>query len=190
MDDGAVLLGGVDVRALALRDLRSAIALVPQSGFIFARSIGDNIRMGVPDASDADVEAAAESAGIASFIRGLPNGYGTPLNELGTRLSGGQAQRISMARALLTRARVLILDEATNQVDAPTEAAIIDALTQQRGKRTIVMVAHNFSAVRNADRIIVLEAGKVAESGTHEELVSRRGAYATMWAAQEGTSCP
>jgi subfamily B ATP-binding cassette protein MsbA len=190
VDAGAVFLGGVDVRDLALTKLRSAIALVPQSGFIFARSIADNIRMGAPDASDTEVEAAAESAGIASFIQGLPDGYDTLLNELGTRLSGGQAQRISMARALLTDARVLILDEATNQVDAPTESAIIDALTLQRGKRTIVMVAHNFSAVRNADRIVVLEAGKVVESGTHAELVSRRGSYATMWAAQEGTPCP
>ena len=112
------------------------------------------------------------------------------MNELGTRLSGGQAQRISMARALLTDARILILDEATNQVDANTEAAIIDALARQRGKRTIVMVAHNFSAGRSADRIIVLAEGKVAESGTHEELVSLGGAYLNMWTAQEGASCP
>ena len=180
---GRVELGGIDVRELAVGPLRRSVAVVAQDGFLFARSIADNIALGKPGATPEEIEQAARIAGAHAFIDALPNRYDTQLNELAQRLSGGQAQRICVARALITDAPVVVLDEATNQVDAQTERDILQALEKVRGGRTIVMIAHNLTAVRGADRIVVLADGVVSELGTHDELVAQDGSYAALWRA-------
>lgn len=183
---GTVRLGGVDVTQVALDELRSKVSVVHQSGFLFARTIAENIGLGAPHATREEVIDAAKIARVDLFVRSLPKGYDTALNELGKRLSGGQAQRISLARALVRKTPVLVLDEATNQVDAKTEADILAALAQLRGECTVIMVAHNLSAVRDSDRIVVMDDGKVVEEGTHQKLVSLKGRYANLWRIQEG----
>jgi ATP-binding cassette subfamily B protein len=186
-----VTVGGVDVRAASLGSLRRAVAVVQQEGFLFARTIAENVRLGRPDATDAEVRAALERAGAAPFVDALPSGADTLLNELGQRLSGGQVQRLCLARALLMDAPVLLLDEATNQVDAQTERAILDALHAVRGGRTVVLIAHNLTAVRHADTIAVLDGGQVVELGSHDALVGANGRYAALWRAwleQEGAA--
>lgn len=188
---GCVTIGGVDVRAIALGQLRRAVAVVQQEGFLFARTVAENVRLGRPDATDAEVRSALEQAGAASFVDGLPRGADTLLNELGQRLSGGQVQRLCLARALLMDAPVLLLDEATNQVDAQTERVILDALHAVRGGRTVILIAHNLTAVRHADQIAVLDGGQVVELGGHDALVALDGRYAALWRAwleQEGAS--
>jgi subfamily B ATP-binding cassette protein MsbA len=186
---GAVHVGGIDVRDAMLASLRRAVAVVGQDGFLFARTVAENVALGRPDAPRDEVEDALRIAGAARFVAALPQGMDTPLDELGRRLSGGERQRLCLARALVTRAPILLLDEATNQVDAETEAAILDALAELRrtpeGRtRTIVVVAHNLSAVRPADRIAVVERGRIVEQGTWDELVALRGRFWALAVAQ------
>ena len=154
--------------------------------FLFHGSVADNIRYGDPLASDADVEQAAASAEAADFIRGLPQGYDTVVGERGQKLSGGQRQRLAIARAILRDPTVLLLDEATSAVDNETEAAIQRSLTQVARGRTTIVIAHRLSTIVSADLIHVMADGRVAESGTHDDLLAQGGRYAALWEVQTG----
>ncbi|GAA4802127.1 ABC transporter ATP-binding protein [Nocardioides caeni] len=183
---GEVLLDGTDVRELDWDSLRGSVGYVAQDIYLFSGSIADNIAYGRPDASQADIEAAAEAAAIADFVASLPEGYGTWVGERGVTLSGGQRQRIALARALLRDPALLVLDEATSAVDNETEAAIQSSLRRAGERCTTLVVAHRLSTVRHPHRIWVLDAGRVIEAGTHDELVAQRGSYAALWAVQTG----
>ena len=184
---GRVTLDGADVRGVSLESLRDAIAYVGQDATVFDDTALANIACGRPGATRAQVEEAARAAAAHDFITALPQGYDTVLGPGGARLSGGQRQRISLARALLRNPRVLLLDEATSALDTASEAAVQSALAALRAGRTTLVVAHRLSTVRDADLIVVLEAGRVAESGTHDALLARGGAYAGLVRAQAFT---
>jgi ATP-binding cassette subfamily B protein len=183
---GRVLVDGHDVRELASASLRRAIGYVSQDVFLFQGSVRENIGYGRPAATDAEIEAAARLAEAHDFIVELPDGYDTVVGERGQKLSGGQRQRLSIARAILTDPAILVLDEATSAVDNETEAAIQRSLARVAEGRTALVIAHRLSTVRDADRIWVLEAGRVAEAGTHDELVAAGGLYAALWRVQTG----
>lgn len=177
---GAVAINGRDIRELKLHDLRSRIALVTQEPFLFDDTIAANIAYGRPGASQAEIEAAAASAAAHDFISALPEGYATRAGEAGLRLSGGQRQRIAIARAFLKDAPILLLDEATSALDTESEALVQAALERLMEGRATLMIAHRLSTVRNADRIYVIEAGKVVEQGSHSALVKKGGLYARL----------
>ncbi len=179
-EKGTVRLDGLDIRDLALRDLRRSLAVVPQDPTLFSASVADNIRYGRPDASDAEVRAAAEAASALGFIEALPHGFATDLGARGVRLSGGQRQRIAIARALLCDPAVLLLDEATSALDAESELAVQQALDRVMRHRTTLVIAHRLATVQKADRIVVLDQGRVVDVGTHAELVGRGGLYARL----------
>lgn len=181
-DAGTIRLDGVDVRDLTLADLRSQVSLVPQRPHLFAGTLGDNLRLARPDATDADLDAACALARLDEFVAGLPAGYDTPIGEMGSRLSGGQRQRLAIARAVLQDAPVVVLDEATSQLDPETQASLMAALRDLGASRTVIQVAHRLETVRAADQIVVLDAGRVVEHGTHDELAAAGGAYATLLA--------
>jgi subfamily B ATP-binding cassette protein MsbA len=181
---GRVLLDGTDVRDLTLASLRAQVALVTQEPFLFDDTVRANIAYARPDASTADIEAAAEAAAAHDFITALPAGYNTVVGEAGARLSGGQRQRIAIARAFLKNAPVLLLDEATSALDAESERQVQDALERLMAGRTTILIAHRLSTVRAADRIYVLESGRVVEQGRHAELVARGGLYSRLARAQ------
>lgn len=182
VESGAVRLDGVDVREVTQRSLRRQVHMVSQEPFLFARSIADNIRLGRPDASDAELVEAARLANAHDFISALPEGYETPVFEGAVNLSVGQRQLVCIARAVLSDPRVLILDEATAHVDTHTEALIQQALEGLLRGRTAVVIAHRLGTVRGADRIHVIDGGRVVERGRHDELVARGGLYATLHA--------
>ena len=181
---GRILIDGHDLRDVQLASLRSQIALVLQDPFLFPISIAENIAYGRPDASAAEVEAAARAANAHDFIMRLPGGYDSLVGERGATLSGGERQRISIARALLKDAPILILDEPTSALDAGTEALIMDALARLMRQRTTFIIAHRLATVQHADRIIVLDQGRIVETGTHQELIGRSGLYARFCALQ------
>ena len=183
---GAVCLDGTDIRDLHLDDLRGAFGLVSQDVFLFHGTVRENIAYGRADAAHEQVVEAAMVAEAHDFIMALPHGYDTVVGERGQKLSGGQRQRVSIARAVLADPPVLVLDEATSSVDNETEAAIQRSLASIGKHRTMVMIAHRLSTVRHADRIHVLEAGRVTEAGTHEELVALNGLYSALWRVQTG----
>lgn len=184
-NQGQVLLDNVDIKTLQLRWLRDQIGLVNQEPALFATTILENILYGKPDATTAEVEAAASAANAHSFITLLPNGYNTQVGERGTQLSGGQKQRIAIARAMLKNPKILLLDEATSALDAGSESIVQEALDRLMVGRTTVVVAHRLSTIRNVDTIAVIQQGQVVETGTHEELIAKAGAYASLIRFQE-----
>ncbi|HEY5938489.1 MAG TPA: ABC transporter transmembrane domain-containing protein [Kofleriaceae bacterium] len=177
VDSGRVLLEGVDIRTLSLAELRKSLAMVAQEPVLFSGTIRENIAYGRDGATREDIEQAARDAYAHDFIVGFPDGYDTMIGERGTKLSGGQKQRVALARALLADPRVLILDEATSNLDAESEAAVQAALARLMAGRTTIIVAHRLSTVRDADRIVVLDGARIVEQGAHDELMARRGTY-------------
>lgn len=181
---GQISLGGIDIRQLALADLRQHIGVVLQDSVIFGSSALENIRYGRPDATDEEVHAAARAAAAHDFILALPQGYATYLGERGVRLSGGQRQRIAIARAILKNPPILLLDEATSALDAESEQLVQEALERAAANRTTLVIAHRLATVKEADRIVVLEGGRIVAQGRHEELLHSSPLYARLAALQ------
>ena len=184
--EGRVVIDDHDVREVQLKTLREQVALVLQEAFLFPRSVAENIAYGRPQASAAEIEAAARAANAHEFILRLPEGYQTVIGERGATLSGGERQRLSIARALLKNAPILILDEPTSALDAETEHLLMEAIERLTRNRTTFIIAHRLSTVRRADRIVTLATGHIAEIGTHEELIQRGGIYARFHELQSG----
>ena len=182
--EGAIRVDGHDLRDVRLQDLRSRIGMVMQETFLFNMTVADNLRFGSKNASHEDLEAAARMAAAHEFITELPQGYDTLIGDRGVRLSGGQRQRIAIARALLVRPAILVLDEATSSVDTRTDRAIQRALEQLMQERTTIVIAHRLSTIRRVDQIIVVEAGRIVASGTHEELLISSEAYRAIYELQ------
>jgi ATP-binding cassette subfamily B protein IrtB len=181
VDAGAVRLGGVDVRSMRAADLMSRFAMVFQDVYLFDGTIEENVRLGRPDASPAELRAAAAAARLDEVVARLPAGWATPVGEGGALLSGGERQRVSIARALLKDAPVVLLDEVTSALDPANEAAVHAGIDRLLRDRTVVMVAHRLQTVRRADEIAFLAGGRVVERGSHEELLARGGRYAEYW---------
>ena len=181
---GSVRLGGVDVRALPLATLRGAIGVVPQDVVLFNDTLLENLRYADPEASETRVREVLRQAQLADFVARLPLGLETMVGERGLKLSGGEKQRVAIARALLKDPRVLIFDEATSSLDTLSEQAILKALAEAAAARTVLVIAHRLSTIVHADRIVVLDQGRVAEQGTHATLLAARGLYAKLWDAQ------
>ena len=183
-DTGAVLLDGHDVRRVSPAELREQIGFVPQETFLFSLTLGENIAFGVKDATDEQIRRAAEIAGLATDLETFPEGLKTMVGERGITLSGGQKQRTAIARAVLRNPRILILDDALSSVDTLTEERILTDLQEVMRGRTTILISHRVSTVRNADRIFVIEYGRVAEEGSHAELIGQGGYYADLYQKQ------
>jgi ATP-binding cassette subfamily B protein len=184
VSEGGIRLNGQDIRQLSLRDLRGGIAIVPQDPVIFSANALENIRYGRATATDAEVKQAAKAALVDEFIDRLPEGYQTFLGERGTRLSGGQRQRIAIARAILKGAPLLLLDEATSALDAESEILVQRGLNAAMEGRTTLIIAHRLATVQKADRIVVMERGRIVEIGTPDDLRGQGGLYARLAALQ------
>jgi ABC-type multidrug transport system fused ATPase/permease subunit len=186
VDEGAVRLGGVDVRDVTFESLRDTVGMVTQDGHLFHESIRSNLLLAAPEATEADLWAALRRARLADLIAEMPDGLDTVVGERGYRLSGGQRQRLTIARLLLGRSRVVVLDEATASLDSESEAAVQQALGEALAGRTSIVIAHRLSTVRAADQILVIEDGRVVERGTHRELLARGGRYTVLYETQFG----
>lgn len=186
IDSGKVMIDQQDISHITQADLHKSIAYVPQEPLLFHRSLRDNILYGNPGASNEVVNAAARKAHALDFIEQLPHGFNTLVGERGVKLSGGQRQRIAIARAILKEAPILVLDEATSALDSESEKLIQASLTELMKNRTAIVIAHRLSTIQKMDRIIVLEAGKIIEDGSHKDLLKKQGTYARLWAHQSG----
>jgi ATP-binding cassette subfamily B protein/subfamily B ATP-binding cassette protein MsbA len=182
--EGRITIGGADIRGFRYRSLRRQIALVLQDPFIFPMTIGENIAYARPDATEEEIVAAAKAANAHDFIMRLPEGYDSEVGQRGATLSGGEKQRLSIARAFLKDAPILILDEPTSALDARTESLLLEALERLMRGRITFIIAHRLSTIRHADQIVVLHRGEVVEQGTHAELVARDGSYADLYNRQ------
>src|SRR5436190_8263054 len=180
---GSVRIDGIDIRDIRLADLASIVGIVSQETYLLHTTVRENLRYAKPDATDAELEAAARAARIHDLIASLPDGYDTVVGSRGHRFSGGEKQRIAIARTLLRDPRILVLDEATSALDTETERAVQQAFDALAAGRTTITIAHRLSTVRDADRIAVLDHGRIVESGTHDDLVSEAGRYAQLTAA-------
>ena len=188
VDEGAILIDGQDLRSVSQASLRDAIGVVPQDTVLFNDSVYYNISYGRPDASPGEVERAARLARIHAFIMGLPDGYQTLVGERGLKLSGGEKQRVAIARTVLKDPRLLLFDEATSALDSRTESEIQNNLEALSRGRTTLVIAHRLSTVVDADEILVLDEGRIIERGRHTELLARKGRYAEMWRRQQEDS--
>jgi ATP-binding cassette, subfamily B, bacterial len=186
VDGGRILIGGQDITTMSQADLRGLIAYVPQDPAMFHRTLRENIAFGRPEATDAEIRAAAAAAHVLEFVEGLPDGFDTLVGERGVKLSGGQRQRVAIARAILRDAPILLLDEATSALDSESEARIQEAIWSLMADRTAIVVAHRLSTVAGMDRLVVLDRGTVIEEGTHTALLARGGEYAELWRRQSG----
>jgi ATP-binding cassette, subfamily B, bacterial len=186
--EGVVRFGGVDLRDATVASLRDRIVVVPQEGFLFSGTIRDNVRVGRPTASDAEVEVALADLGLAERFAAFPDGLETEVRERGSRLSAGEKQLVSLARAALADPAVLVLDEATSSLDPGTEALVEAAMVRLTEGRTVVLVAHRLSTAERADRVAVVNDGRLQELGTHADLVGQGGQYAAMYATWSGTT--
>jgi subfamily B ATP-binding cassette protein MsbA len=184
VNEGQITIDGVDIRDVRLASLRSQIGIVTQHTFLFDDTVRNNIAYGDPQRAMADVIAAAQAAHADEFIASMPNGYDSFIGEMGMQLSGGQRQRLAIARALLKDAPILILDEATSALDSDSERMVQEALERLMTERTTLVIAHRLSTIRNADRIVVLVDGTIAEEGTHEELLARKSEYSRLYSLQ------
>jgi ATP-binding cassette, subfamily B, heavy metal transporter len=188
--EGRILMDGHDLRDITQASLRAAIAVVPQDTVLLNETLRDNLAFGRPDATDAEIEAAARIAQLDRFVAGLPDGWDTLVGERGLKLSGGEKQRVAIARAVLKQPRLFIFDEATSSLDSATEQAIQERLAEaSRGTSTLI-IAHRLSTVVNADEILVLDRGRVAECGSHAALLARDGLYAALWQRQHRVAEP
>ena len=185
---GKITIGGVDVRDLSFADLREAVGVVTQDGHVFHESIRANLELVSPDATEEQMLDAIDRAQLTGVIDALPDGLDTVVGERGYRLSGGERQRLTIARMLLASPEIVVLDEATSALDSTNEAAIQRALAQAMHGRTALVIAHRLSTIRQADTILVVEAGRIVEKGTHEELVGSGGRYAELYATQFASS--
>jgi subfamily B ATP-binding cassette protein MsbA len=185
---GRVLIDGRDVRTVTLRSLREHIAMVSQDVLLFSGTARENILYGRPEATDAEVVAAAQAANAHDFIQALPGGYDALIGERGAKLSGGQKQRLALARAFLADPRILILDEATSALDSESEALIQESLAKLMRGRTSIVIAHRLSTIQNANRIVTMDEGRVVEVGPHRQLLARGGLYARLYRTQFGTA--
>jgi ATP-binding cassette subfamily B protein len=183
--EGSIEVGGVDIRELTMKSLRENIGVVMQDAHLFHDTIGENLRYAKPGATDAEMQAACEAARIWSLVSSLPNGFDTMVGERGHRLSGGEKQRLAIARLLLKSPQVVILDEATAHLDSENEALVHAALSAALKGRTSLVIAHRLSTVRDAEQILVLEKGEIVERGTHDELVAKNGLYAELYNRQD-----
>jgi len=185
LNAGSITIGGIDISDVSKNSLRRAIGIVPQDTVLFNDSIFENVRYGRPDASDAEVSTAIRLAHLDSFIAQLPDGYRTRVGERGLKLSGGEKQRVAIARTILKRSPILVFDEATSSLDSKSEQAILKALKEVAEGHTSLVIAHRLSTIIDADKIVVLDQGSVVEQGSHDELLARRGRYADLWFTQQ-----
>lgn len=186
VDRGHISIDGQDIAKVAQDDLRANIGYVSQEPVLFHRSLAENIRYARPEATDKEVRKVAKLAHAAEFIEALPNGYDTLVGERGIKLSGGERQRVAIARAMLSAAPILVLDEATSSLDSASEKLITDALKELMKRRTTIVIAHRLSTIRNLDRIVVMDHGKIAEQGSHRQLLAKKGLYYELWQHQTG----
>ena len=185
MTGGNITIGGKNIKELSIRQLSELVSFVTQDNFLFNCSLKENIRLGNPNATDEEVYAAAKAACCDEFIVRLDKGYDTPAGDAGKRLSGGEKQRIAIARAILKNAPIVILDEATSSVDPENEKALLDAIFELTKNKTLISIAHRLSTVRTADQIIVIDQGHIVQKGTHKELAEKEGIYRTFLKCRE-----